>query len=64
MTALIAYIIALFFLGIGNAVITYHVIRYRDPGDIAGFLLTFYYALVITILISTALLVDWQQIFG
>lgn len=64
MLALLIYLIALFFLGVGNAVITYHILRYRDPGDLSGTVLAVYYGFVIAILVSTALLVDWSVVFG
>jgi hypothetical protein len=62
--ALILYIVALFFLGIGNAVITYHILRYRDPDDISGIVLVVYYILTVIVLLGTAFLIDWNQIFS
>ena len=64
MTAIILYIIALFFLGIGSAVVTYHMLRYRDPDDATGFVLVTYYALVLAILIATVLLLDYNSLFN
>ena len=62
--ALIIYIVALFFLGIGNAVITYHILRYRDDDDISGVVLVIYYILTVVVLLGTAFLIDWNQIFS
>lgn len=61
--ALILYVVALFLLGIGNAVVTYHILRYRDADDISGVVLVVYYVLTVIVLLGTALLIDWNQIF-
>ena len=60
---LIIYLFALFFLGLGNAVVTYHILRYRDPDDASGAVLFVYFIIVFIIVIGTALLVNWQTIF-
>lgn len=64
MIAVLLYIVALFFIGIGNAVATYHILRYRDPDDLSGIILILYYALVLAILIGTAISVDWMELFS
>lgn len=61
--ALALYVFALFLLGIGNAVITYHILRYRDSGDISGVILIIYYVLTISVLLGTAFLLDWSELF-
>lgn len=63
MIALVLFIVALFFLGIGNAVVTYHILRYRDPDDISGVVLVVYYLIVSIILIGTAFLINWSDLF-
>lgn len=63
MITIFAYLIALFMLGIGNAVATYHILRYRDRQDSSLTVLVGYYALVIVILIITALAIDWSTFF-
>lgn len=62
--ALALYIIALFFIGIGNAVTIYHILRYRDADDISGIVLVIYLALAMVIVVGTAILIDWRSIFG
>lgn len=56
------YLFALFLLGLGNAVVVYHILRYRDPDDASGFVLLFYGILVVIVLASTALLISWQEL--
>lgn len=63
MIALALYITALFFIGIGSAVASYHILRYRDPDDISAAILVIYYALTGLILIATAFLINWQELF-
>jgi hypothetical protein len=58
------YLVVLFFLGLGNAVITYHLLRYRDAGDASVAVLVAYYVAVGIIIVGTALLVDWSEILS
>lgn len=62
MIALLAYVVVLFLLGLGNAVVTYHILRYRDDHDIAGIVLAIYYLLALVILVATAFLIDFNQL--
>jgi hypothetical protein len=62
MILILVYTVALFFLGLGNAVITYHILRYRDAGDASGVVLTVYYVLVFTVLFLTAISLDWTNL--
>ncbi len=62
--AIAIYVVALFFLGLGNAIIYYHILRYRDPEDISGFVLAVYTVLVLGIVIGTALLINWNTVFA
>lgn len=64
MTAVALYLAALFFIGLGNAVATYHILRYRDPDDLSAVVLVAYFILVFIILVLTAFLVDWTELFG
>lgn len=64
MIALAIYIVALFFLGLGNAVATYHILRYRDSGDLSGIVLAVYYGLVFLVIILTAVSLDWVELFA
>ncbi len=61
MIALTLYLIALFFLGLGNAAIVYHILRYRDSDDASGTILFVYCVLVFVILTGTALFFHWQD---
>lgn len=63
MIAIFIYLIALFFLGIGNAVATYHILRYRDPNDASLMVLSAYYIFIAIVLIITAFSVDWTALF-
>lgn len=63
MIALFLYITALFFIGIGNAIATYHILRYRDPNDASLTVLTLYYVAVGTVIVFTAFGLDWSQLF-
>jgi len=64
MIALLIYVAVLFLLGLGNAIVTYHILRYRDDHDIAGIVLAIYYLLAFVILVSTAFLVDFNELLG
>jgi hypothetical protein len=64
MVLLALYSFFLFIFGLGTAVVTYHILRYRDPDDISGVVLAIYYIIVFIIVIGTALLVDWPQLFS
>lgn len=64
MTAVALYLAALFFIGLGNAVATYHILRYRDPDDLSAVVLVAYFIVVFIILVLTAFLVDWSELFG
>lgn len=61
--ALVIYVIALFFLGIGNAIVIYHILRYRDPDDASGLVLIVYLILAFVIIVGTALFLRWTDIF-
>jgi hypothetical protein len=63
MIILAIYTFFLFLFGLGTAVVTYHILRYRDPDDISGIVLGIYYVLVIVIVVGTALMIDWQRLF-
>lgn len=58
---LILYVIALFFIGLGNAIVTYHILRYRDPDDISGVALVIYHLILLVVVVGTAILLDWQS---
>ncbi len=62
--AVLLYLVSLFFLGIGNAVVIYHILRYRDADDNSGIVLIIYLILVVLVMIGTAVLVDWGQLFS
>lgn len=62
MIAIVIYIIVLFLLGLGNAVVTYHILRYRDDQDISASVLIIYYILAVMVLIATAFLVDFNEL--
>ncbi len=62
--AIFAYIVALFLIGIGNAVVTYHILRYRDRDDISGGVLVVYYIFALAVVVGTALLINWSQVFS
>lgn len=62
--ALVLYLIAIFLLAIGNAVVIYHIVRYRDPGDASSPVLLGYLVLVIIILVATLFGIDWSSIVG
>lgn len=64
MIPLLLYIIALFFIGLGNALATYHILRYRDPDDLSGVILVVYYIVVILVLVGTAFFINWSEVFG
>lgn len=64
MIALLIYIAVLFLLGLGNAVVTYHILRYRDPNDISLVVLIIYYILAAVILVGTAFLIDLNELLG
>ncbi len=64
MIAILLYLAALFLLGVGNAVIAYHILRYRDPDDISLTVLIFYFAVIVLILLGTLLFVDWQELLN
>lgn len=63
MIALLVYLVFLFFLGIGAAVVSYHILRYRDADDASGIILAAYFIVSIGILVGTALLLDYQTLF-
>ncbi len=64
MIAVAVYLIALFFIGLGSAIVTYHILRYRDANDISLLVLVVYYALIVLILIATTSLYDWPTLFN
>lgn len=64
MILFIAYSFFLLLFGLGTAVVTYHILRYRDRDDISGVVLAIYYFVVFAIVIGTAVLIDWQQLFS
>lgn len=64
MIILVIYLFFLFLFGLGTAVVTYHILRYRDSDDISGIVLAVYYILVFIVVIATALFVDWQRLFA
>lgn len=64
MIGLVIYLIALFFIGLGSAIVTYHILRYRDANDISLLVLVIYYALIVLILIATTTLYDWPTLLS
>ena len=62
--ALAVYIFVLFLLGLGNAIVIYHILHYRDPDDASGFVLGVYIIIVLAVLVTTTLLLNWNTIFG
>lgn len=63
--ALIAlYLLFLLIFGIGTSVVTYHILKYRDQGDISGVVLAIYFILATIIIVGTAILVDWPTLFS
>jgi hypothetical protein len=64
MFAFIVYVIGLFLLSIANAVVTYHILRYRDPDDASGVVLVVYYIVVALVLIVTLFAIDGRAIFS
>jgi hypothetical protein len=63
MLAFIAYIVVLFLLSIANAVVAYHILRYRDPDDASGVVLVAYFVLVAIVLIITLFAIDVREVF-
>ncbi len=62
MIALGIYTLVLFIIGIMSAVVTYFMLLYRDPHDIVAAVLVIYYLLVITILVGTAISLNYANL--
>lgn len=64
MISLALYLIALFFIGVGSAIATYHVLRYRDPHDASGVVLVVYYLVAFVVLVGTAFMINWSELLA